>query len=134
MNQTWENRKKTNSGPNFGLNLGPKDFLWVLPLLGVRHCCKLSLYAISRKSNDPNSRKWQKNSIWVWFRPVGPKIKPQFFSFFFSFAKIWLFQSLDMMVNYHRVQYQNKSNDSILRKLSDRWMHRPTNRLTDLRD
>ena len=56
-----------------------KTFLWVLPLLDVIHCCKLSLYAIffkklinvrqccklslhaiSRKHNKVNLRKWQK--------------------------------------------------------------------------
>ena len=32
MNQTWENNKEPNFGPNFGLfdpNLGPKNFLKV---------------------------------------------------------------------------------------------------------
>ena len=36
MKQTGENGKKPNFGPDFGLlgpNLGPKPFLWVLPLL-----------------------------------------------------------------------------------------------------
>ena len=65
MSQTWENGKKpsfrTNFDP-FGPNLGPKIFFsWILPLLHVRHyCCKLSSYAISRTTNEPNSRKWQK--------------------------------------------------------------------------
>ena len=31
-----------------------EKFLWGLPLLDVTHCCKLSLYAISRKTNEPN--------------------------------------------------------------------------------
>ena len=35
----------------------------ILPLLHVRHCCKLSMYAISRKTNDPNLRKWQKTKF-----------------------------------------------------------------------
>ena len=35
------------------------------------------------------------------------------------FPKIWLRQSLDIMVSYHHVQYQKKTNDPILRKLSD---------------
>ena len=35
-------------------------FSGVLPLLGDIHCCKLSLYGMSRKTKDPNSRKWQK--------------------------------------------------------------------------
>ena len=46
MTQTSENGKKPSfrpdSGP-FGSTLGPKDFAWqILPLLDVRHCCKLS--------------------------------------------------------------------------------------------
>ena len=39
--------------------------------------------------------------------------------FFFFFSKIWLRQSLDVIVRYHHVQYQKKINDPILRKLSD---------------
>ena len=63
-NQRWENGKK----PNFGLlgpNFGPQFFLcaWILPPVDVRHCYKLSLYAISRKTNEPNMRKWQKKLI-----------------------------------------------------------------------
>ena len=76
----------------------PYFFSWVLPLLDVRHCCKLSLYATSRKNNDSNSRKWQKNLMglilarWahIWT------------------AKIWLRKSLDIMVTYHHIQNQKK--------------------------
>ena len=76
----------------------PYFFSWVLPLLDVRHCCKLSLYATSRKNNDSNSRKWQKNlmglilACWahIWT------------------AKIWLRKSLDIMVTYHHIQNQKK--------------------------
>ena len=61
---------------------GPQKFFpWVSPLLNVKHCCKLSLYAISRKINDPNSRKWWKTSLWAWFRPIGHKFGPQNFFF-----------------------------------------------------
>ena len=31
-----------------------KFFLKILPVLGVRHCCKLLFYPISRKTNEPN--------------------------------------------------------------------------------
>ena len=54
----------------------------------------------------------------------GPDFGPFFpnsgcqIKFFFS-SKIWLSQSLDIMVSYHRVQYREKNNDPILRKLSD---------------
>ena len=37
-----------------------KFFAGVLPLLDITHCCKLSLYAISRKTNKSNLRKWKK--------------------------------------------------------------------------
>ena len=76
--QSWAILGKTNGGtlrkwqknPNFGSNLGPfspklgsKYFCsWILPMLYVRHCCKLSLHAISRKINEPNLRKWQKKN------------------------------------------------------------------------
>ena len=35
------------------------------------------------------------------------------------FSKIWLRQSLDVMVSYHHGQYQKKTKDSILRKLCE---------------
>ena len=64
MSQTWENGKKPSFGPDLGLfwpKIGSQNFfLWVLPLLDIIHCCKLSFYAISRKTNEPNLRKWQK--------------------------------------------------------------------------
>ena len=55
--------KKTHFGPAFGPNLVPNffSFTWVLPLVYVTHCSKLSLYAISGKSNEPKLKKWQKN-------------------------------------------------------------------------
>ena len=63
-------------------------------LLDVRHCHNLSLYLISRKTY-PNSIKWRKSLFSAWFRPIGPN----FFPFFPP--KIWLRQSLDIMVSYH---------------------------------
>ena len=64
LSQTWKNDKKPTFGPDFDLlgpNLGPKKFWRVLPLLVVRHCSKLSSYALYRKNNKPNLRKCQKN-------------------------------------------------------------------------
>ena len=53
----------------------PKFFFWVLPLLDVRHCCKLSSYAISRKT--------QKNGVKPHFGldigPLGPNSSCQIF-------------------------------------------------------
>ena len=48
----------------------PKFFSLVLPLLDVIDCCKLSSYAISRKTNKPKLRKWQKKPSF------GPKVGP----------------------------------------------------------
>ena len=51
-------------GPDFvqfDPNVGPKFFFsFILPMLVLRHCYKLSLYAISSKTNEPNLKKWQK--------------------------------------------------------------------------
>ena len=91
-------KKKLISGQilaPFGPNVGPKSFFsGILPLLDVRHCCKLSLYPISRKTNEPNLRKWQKTSFGLDHQNIS--------------SKIWLGQSLDIMVSYHHVQYQKK--------------------------
>ena len=51
MDQTCKNGEKTNIGP---------VFTWVLPLLDVIHCCKLSSYAISRKKYDLNTKMVKK--------------------------------------------------------------------------
>ena len=64
MIQTWENSKKTNFRPDFG-PFGSKFGLWnffflVLPLLDFVHYRKLSLHAISKKTNEPKLRKLQK--------------------------------------------------------------------------
>ena len=60
--------KPTNFWPEFG-SVCPKFspqilfFDGILALLDFIHCCKLSLYSISRKTNKPHWRKWQK----TWF-------------------------------------------------------------------
>ena len=43
--------------------LAPKFFFVSLLLLLVRYCSKLSPYAIYRKTNEPNMRKWQKTDF-----------------------------------------------------------------------
>ena len=81
----------------------PKFFLWVVPSLDVRHCRGLSSYAITRKAYHPNSRKWRKphfgliHTRWAQIRST---------IFFFFFSKVWFRKSPDIMVSYHRVQYQ----------------------------
>ena len=55
--------KNPNFGPDFDPNVVPKKtFSWVLPLLDVIPCCKLSLYVISRITKEPNL-KMAKNLV-----------------------------------------------------------------------
>ena len=56
LNWTWTMAKYPVSRPILAslAKYGPQSFLSISPLLDVIHCCKLSLYAISRKTNDPN--------------------------------------------------------------------------------
>ena len=76
--QTWENG---NYFSPYGRNLGTKLFSWILTLLHVTHCRKLSLYAISRNTNQPNLTKWQNSSFPINFGPFGPNLGPKkFFS------------------------------------------------------
>ena len=101
MNLTWENSEKPNFGPDFcpfDPNLPPNFFSWVLLLLDVRHCHKLSSYAISKKTYDQKKEDGEKPH----FR-LDSKFWPSIF-----FSKIWLFESLDILVSYHHEQYQEK--------------------------
>ena len=83
-------------------------------LLDVRHCCKLALYAISRKTNN---RKWRKNLVLVLTYDSGPKFE---MPFFFSFKNLAL-----SVTRYHMRQLSSstlsgKTNNPILRKRSGR--------------
>ena len=53
--------KKTNFGPDFGPfwpKFGHQNFFsWVVPLVDAIHFCKLSLYPISKKTNELNLKK-----------------------------------------------------------------------------
>ena len=60
------------------------------------------------------------------FGPLGPNSGHQTF-----FLKIWLHQSLDIMVNYHVQTTSEKTNDPILRKLSNGRPGRRTDGQTD---
>ena len=114
MNKTWENDKKPGFRPDFGpldSHLGSKIFFVdFTSILDVRHCCKLSLYATSRKTNEQNLRKWQKPN----FGPVFDLFSSNWGCQFLK-KKIWLRQSLDIMASYHHVQYQERTNNLILR-------------------
>ena len=88
-----------------------KFFSWVLPLLDIIHCCKLSLYAISRKTIEPNFRKWPKTSFAPNFGPFWPKFGLQnIFS--------WILPDLDVKncfkLSLHVIS--RKTNEQHLRK------------------
>ena len=104
----------------------PQFYLFILPLLDVRHCCKLSLCAISRKTNKPNMRKWQKPIFRPNFGPFGLKSGHHFF----------FFKNLALSVTRYHGQLSSctiseKTNDPILRIVSERWTDRQT--VTDRR-
>ena len=82
----------------------PKNFSWILPLLDVKNCCKLSLYAFSRKTNEPNLRKWQKKpSFGPNFGPIGPHLSPKNF-----FREFYVYQMLDIVACFRYMQFQGK--------------------------
>ena len=105
MDQTWENGKKPNFGLNFGSfgqNLGPKYFfLWVVPLLDVRHCCKLSYMQFQVKLMNQTWENDKKNLVSGTILACLTQVRTA--NFFWS--KIWLYQSLHIIVSYHHVQY-----------------------------
>ena len=69
INQTWKNdQKKLILEPILDhlAQICPppqKFFLKVLPLADIIHCCKLLLYAISKKTNKTLQGKWQKTNL-----------------------------------------------------------------------
>ena len=106
MNQTWENGKKKLILVPILVPLAQiwarKKLLWILPLLDVTHCRKLSLYEISRKTYQPNLWTWQKKLV---SGPILAQIRADNL-FFFFFSKIC--QSLDITASYNHVQYKKK--------------------------
>ena len=114
--------------------LASKFVLRVLHLVVVTHCSKLSCYAISRKTNEQDLRKWPKTWFWTWFWSFWPKFAPpphpQFFfldkmaknvilgpifvcfgpnvvpkSFLRGFYLYWM---LYIVASYHCMQFQVK--------------------------
>ena len=56
------------------------DLIWATEIfsMGFRQCSKLSSYAISWKTDEPNLKKSQLNFV-THFGPYGPNLSPQFF-------------------------------------------------------
>ena len=95
----------------------PKFFSRILPLLDVRHCCKLMFYSISMKTNKPNLRKWKKLVLGQILAHLTQIRAADFFFFFF-------FKNLAPSVTRYHCQLSlcaksEKTNLSILSKLSD---------------
>ena len=112
-------------GPNFGC---PKFFSWVLPLLVVKHCSKLSSCAIWGKTNEPNLRKCQKNMISSSILVLLGLICLQFF---LHYCKL---SSYSISRKTWNIWISEKTNDPILRKLKDGRTDRETDRQTEGRE
>ena len=100
MMQPWEYGKNPNSGPNLG---HPRFFSLFFSWVVIRQCSKLSYYAISRNTNEPNLKKWQKKLIWARFWPTWPKFGPQKF-----LCRFYLYQMLYIVASYHRMPFHGK--------------------------
>ena len=127
MNLTWENSEKPNFGPDFcpfDPNLPPNFFSWVLLLLDVRHCHKLSSYAISKKTYDQKKEDGEKPH----FR-LDSKFWPSIF--FFKNLAFWVTRYPGQLSSW---TISGKTNDPLLRKFSDGWTDRRTERQTDGRE
>ena len=75
----------------------PQFFLQVLFLLVFRHSSKLSSYAIPRKTNEPNLRKWQKPNSGPDFGLFYPKCSSQLF-FFVGFTSTRCEKLLEVII------------------------------------
>ena len=77
MIQTWENGQKTSI---LGPKLGPEFVFFAnLSVLIIRYHSHLSLYTVSGKTNDPNSKNDQKPQCRAIFGPFWLKLGPEFF-------------------------------------------------------
>ena len=97
MNQTWQNAEKPNFLPHFGPfspNMAPQKFL--VGFISIRFQ-KLSQAITVCNFSEKEWSKRQQNGKKPHFRPkLGPLGRQ-------IFLKIWLRQSLDIMVSYHHV-------------------------------
>ena len=102
--------KKLVSGPILAQIWAQKPFSWILSLLDVRNYCKQSMYAISKKANEPNLRKQQKTQFWAQLSQIWA-------------AKFFLKNLAPSVTRCYgqlsSCTISEKTNDSILRKLSD---------------
>ena len=99
--------------PKFGPQI---LFLWVLSLLDVRHCCKLSLYAIPRKTNYPNQGNSEKPQFGPNLGLLGPNLGRHHFFLRNLASSVTRYYGQLLLCTI-----SEKTNDPILRKCIDRW-------------
>ena len=141
MTQIWEKGKKPNSGLHFRQNFGSPNFF--VDFISIR--CYASLYAISKKTFDPNSVNWPKPSYWTWFKLVEPKFQSSIFFVFCFFVLLcfvlFLFKNLAFSVTRSHVQLSPCTNirrslmiESWANFVTDGPTHRRKDRQTDKSD
>ena len=99
INQTWENDKK----PNFGLNLVPKFFLWVLPLVNIvasYHCMQFQVKLINQTWENGKKKLSFRNHFGPLAQIRQKKKK--------DFGVLYIYLTLDIIANYHCMQFQGK--------------------------
>ena len=109
-------------------NFVPQNFFcefylyYMLDIVGSYHCMQFQGTLINQSwEND------KKPSFRADFGPFGKHLGPKN-----CFSKIWLCQSLDIIVIYHHVQYQKKLMIQFWENLvTDRWTWRWMDRWTD---
>ena len=138
MNQTWENCKKLNFGPNcdpFGFNL-PKLRKWqkfYFPNLDSKHFVQefYLYYVLDIAACNFRENQWSKLKKMVKNLIVGPDLGPV--SPIFGLQKV-LFKNLASSVSRYHGQLSctisEKANDPFLRKLSGRRTEGQTERRT----
>ena len=98
----------------------------MLDIVASYHCIQFQGKLIIQSQEDGEKPHFGYN-----LGPTGPN-SGQILFFFFFFFKIWPPWSLDIMVSYHHVQYQEKLMIQSWENLvMDEWMNRWTDRGTD---
>ena len=110
----------------------PKVFSWVLLLPDiVTNYTSYHWMQFQEKLKNQTCVNGKKSSFGSDFGPFGPNLSWFFFFFFFFFSKIWLRQSLDIMVRYHHVHYRKKQ---MIQPWENLVMSRQADRLRDESD
>ena len=99
--------KKTNFGPDFGPcgpNLSSQTFFVSFTSTECSTLSRAVIVCNFKENLWSKLKDITKNLILAWFIPVGPKFCQS--TIFFFFWKVWPRKSVDIMVSYHSVEYQ----------------------------